>query len=101
MYIYPFLAVFWSALGIAILLWHGLDPHAQFFENFGSAVVAGWVAIVLGIYNVVRWWGGRSDRRFREERARRGDRDNGRRMAEPRPPNPAFDFGREEDENPR
>src|SRR5438105_4163397 len=96
MFIYPFLAVFWSALGLTILVWHWADPHARFFENFGSAVVAGWVAVALGIYNLVRWWGTMAGRRLREETTRLRERDKIEGTTTAQLPDPTFDFGRQD-----
>jgi hypothetical protein len=100
MYIYPLLALFWSALGVAILVWHWLDPHARFFENFSSAVVAGWVAIGLGVYDLVRWWSTRSARKSsKEEIDRLRKRDKGTDAVKPQPPNPEFDFDKRQDKD--
>lgn len=97
MYIYPFLAMFWAALGIAILVWYRLDPHARIFESFGSAAMASWVAIALGAYNLVRWWGVRTARRTDREMARLRQRHRDDATSTAGPPDPAFDFGPGED----
>jgi hypothetical protein len=50
-----FLAVFWLVLGASLFIWRWLSPDAtQFrFEPFG--VSAGWVALLLAVYNLLRW----------------------------------------------
>src|SRR5262245_32159712 len=92
MYLYAFLALFWSALGVTILAWHRLDPNALFFKNFGSAFVAGWVAIALGVYNLVRWWSASSARRYEQEMSRLRERDKKSEAGKSEPPDAAFDF---------
>jgi hypothetical protein len=55
--------------------------------------------LVLSLYNFVRWWGRRQNRRLRDAEYRAGaDRRNYRRQPPPvrrEPPDPNFNFGDE------
>jgi hypothetical protein len=65
------LAVFWLVLGVAMLLWHASTPDALGRNILGTGLSAGWLCLLLGLYNLVRWWSIRSyairQRQFREE----------------------------------
>ena len=60
MYLYLFLALFWAALGVGLLVWHALDPRAPYRDMLGTGISAGWLGIVLAAYNLVRWWSART-----------------------------------------
>lgn len=59
------LAVLWLAGGIVLLAWHYTtgDPRGK-IEAFGG-MSSGWIAIILGVYNLARWWGARAARQER------------------------------------
>jgi hypothetical protein len=92
------LAAVWLVLGIALLAgpWLSGDPAAR--PPFGeSATTAGWVALLLALYNLVRWWSARSYARQRRAEQEAADRQaaqlRARRPAEPMPePDPNFNF---------
>lgn len=90
-----FLAVFWLMMGAGLVLWHWLYPEVRQARLPNSDVSLGWLAILMGLYNLARWYGIRAylhrqgileeQRRHREE-LERSDR---------RPdvePDPNFDF---------
>lgn len=54
MYIHLVLAVFWVFVAVSMLFYHhGINPANPF--RFGN-VSAGWLALLLASYNLMRWW---------------------------------------------
>jgi hypothetical protein len=84
------MAAAWLVGGVAILV---ADPPDLRMRLGGVNLSAGWAALVLAAYNLVRWWSLRSSyqrRRAAEEMARHRP---GRRRGEPEPErNPDFVF---------
>jgi hypothetical protein len=62
----------------------------------GTKFSSGWVALVLALYNVARWWSVRSARRQRlaeqEALAQRAHRNRVEERREPVEPDPNFNF---------
>jgi hypothetical protein len=86
------MAGFWLVIGGTILLY---DPPGLRIPVGGGSVSAGWAALLLVAYNLVRWWTYRSARQAQdavEADARR--REQARREAEfpPGERNPDFLF---------
>lgn len=52
----------WGVVGGGLLLWAWLHPEAPGLMIRGTRVSAGWLFLVLALYNVVRWWAGRARR---------------------------------------
>jgi hypothetical protein len=54
------LAVFWFVVGGVVLAWHWIDPTAPFSKLFGSVlgtgISVGWLGILMGFFNLARWW---------------------------------------------
>lgn len=93
------LAVLWVVVGVGLLVWHALDPEATRGKIGGVSL--GWVALVLGIYNVARWWSERTYRATRAaERAREDQQRRSPRRAEPEPDSP-FRFDENSPPSPR
>lgn len=97
MYIHMLLAFFWLSLGLALVIYHWLRPEEQFLRLRGTDISPGWLAIALAVYNLFRWWMGRTGDRERElqeqlarQRARHDSPD-----PHAQPPDPNFDFSRE------
>jgi hypothetical protein len=85
------LALIWLIVGAALVVWHRLDPDAPGRNFLGTDVSAGWLAVVLGMYNLVRWWATRSV--GRRQQALDEDLERRRRRDDPeRPRDPTFDF---------
>jgi hypothetical protein len=82
-----FFALIWLVLGVGILVWDWLHPDAPPSSFRGSA---GWLALVLCLFNLVRWYTTRAGRLTREayQRSLRPVR----RSAPDRAPDPDFDF---------
>jgi hypothetical protein len=88
------LTFFWFLLGSGLLAWQALHPNDTRFSIWGSSVSVGWVALLLGLYNLARWWSRRSGaaleqaeltlRRHRKPATYRTDE----------PPNPELDFSK-------
>jgi hypothetical protein len=90
------LAVFWLFLGAMLLLVPRFYPEAPDLTIRGIDISAGWVAVVLALYNVVRWWALLASARGRARNDAGARRPMGRHPTpHHRPgqePNPAFDF---------
>ncbi len=89
------LALFWLVLGGALLLWPLLDARAPDLTIWGTGISAGWLALLMAAYNLVRWWSVRSfqaQRRLLEEEMIRRRRES--RSSPPSEPDPTFDFTR-------
>ena len=83
MYLYLGLALFWGVLGVAWLVWHWIDPQAQEPLMRWTSIPAGWFALALAGYNLLRWWSRRmqleQDRAWSERPAAGGSRRSARR----------------------
>lgn len=86
------LAVPWLLLAVALLTWHALHPDDPRFRVFGGGVSWGWPALLLGLYNLARWWSSRK-KAPRPDETRRPRRDEA-----PPTVHPEFDFSRPPDE---
>ena len=92
MNLYLFMAVFWLVLGLALVIVPGVNPKALPWAMLGGRISVGWLALVLALYNVLRWWLLRS---AAQRRAREEDRQPVRSAlsASPPPaPDPNFQF---------
>jgi hypothetical protein len=84
-----FLALFWLVTALAIFAFEWFNPERR-LTIFDTGISAGWFALVLFAYNIIRW---RSLRALQG-----GQRDSSRpptahRQEPPKPkPNPDFDF---------
>jgi hypothetical protein len=93
--IYLGMALFWLLLGgimVSWPRWHGGDSP---FLLVGTDLSFGWAALVLGLYNLLRWWSGRSlalQRRAEAEALRQRARRHPTAEPPPAEPDPAFDF---------
>lgn len=77
--------------GAGMLLWDWVHPGAPALRIRWTNWSAGWLLLLLALYNLARWWAGRSARHAEQAlaQARRP------REARPRParePDTAFDF---------
>jgi hypothetical protein len=83
------LAVLWLLLGLALLVGHVLfTEHA--FRASVLGVPAGWLALVLAAYNLLRWWVHYAARRRPPPALI--SRPRPAREPAPRVPDPTFDF---------
>jgi hypothetical protein len=88
-----YFAVFWLLVGAGLLVWPAVDPQVPRFQILETGLSAGWFGIVLGLYNVSRWWSIRTaarQRQVREEMALRHAGEQPRRP--PQEPDPNFNF---------
>src|SRR5690349_9677668 len=88
-------ALIWLAVAGGLLVWQVLHPQNPGPVIRGTGISFGWLALVLGIYNLVRWWSSWSyQRRRRELTEEQRDRPQSTRQRHPgqSPPNPDFDF---------
>lgn len=90
------LAVFWLALGAGLVIWHAQTGSSSLrLPLGGQSFSAGWVALALAGYNLIRWWMVRARvarrRAERDAEQRRRDELRARRVRE-EPPDPTFDF---------
>jgi hypothetical protein len=87
-------AVAWLIVAALIFV---LRPEQLSLRIGGIPFSAGWVALVLALYNMARWWSTRSARRQRaaerEALAQRFRRHRNEERQEPVEPDPNFNFG--------
>jgi len=102
-----FLSIIWAAVGIALVVFHTStnDPRGR-LTMFPGEPSAGWLALILALYNYVRHWSTKSARQRHQqeqlleaeqrERLYRERRQRENREREPRErdetPDPNFDF---------
>jgi hypothetical protein len=85
--------VFWLIVAAAIFV----SGDQRFVFQIGAVrFSSGWLALLLALYNVVRWWSIRSYRRQRqaeqEALAKRFQRHQDERRDPEQPPDPNFNF---------
>jgi hypothetical protein len=88
------MALFWGvvAVGAFVLDWH--EPGLTFLRLGRTGPNIGWLALLFGAYNLVRWLAGRmaaQRRKMQEEKADQRYRPR-RSHAPDAEPDPAFDF---------
>ena len=74
--IYLLLAVLWLVTGGGLLVWQAMNPNVPLRSVLGTRISAGWVLIVLAVYDLVKWWSTRKSaaRQAAETRAPRRPR---------------------------
>jgi hypothetical protein len=52
------LAVVWGLIGVVLLIYHGLNPHDDRgrIKLIGGDLSLGWMALLIALYNVARYW---------------------------------------------
>ena len=89
-------AGFWLLIAAGLLYMQWVNPDQASFRIRGTNIPLLWLAVLLGLFNLVRWWSARSyarQRQARREEEERRERDRRRdRPAAPPEYNPAFDF---------
>jgi hypothetical protein len=55
------MAVFWLVVGGLLLGWQWLHPENRRLTIFGTGISIGWLALLLALYDLVRW---RQERRL-------------------------------------
>jgi hypothetical protein len=95
-----FLALFWLLCAVVLFAYEQFMHETALRIRLGDRSISGaWLILVLGVYNLVRWWASRSYRA--EQRALEVTRANRewekrRRPTEPiSPPDPNFNFTEE------
>jgi hypothetical protein len=87
------LAIFWLAVGCGLLLLPHLVPEAGDWTVLGTGLSSGWLAILLALYNIARWWAVRASAlqcSALEDTPRRRRRDADQRGVQE--PDPNFSF---------
>lgn len=84
---------FWFLVGTGLLAWHALHPQDARLGIWGSSVSVGWIGLLLGLYNLARWWSLHSAARLQQEIARR-QRTQPATYHTEEPVNPEFDFSK-------
>jgi len=87
--------IVWFAIAGLTFFWQWAHPEFRFLEIGETRISIGWFALLLGCYNMVRWWSRRSDRlRELQKTALRHHRrgGDGETQRPEQPPNPDFDF---------
>ncbi|HLJ94584.1 MAG TPA: hypothetical protein VKU02_15460, partial [Gemmataceae bacterium] len=56
------MALCWFILASVLLAWQWSDPAAPSAYIWGTQFAAGWLAVVMALYNLLRGWLGRSGR---------------------------------------
>jgi hypothetical protein len=80
-------------IGGAAMLVHERLTGATTWRIRGTDLSAGWLLIVLAVYNLVRWWSIRSQQKTMEDVSRqRLDRSTASPDPNAPAPDPAFDF---------
>src|SRR5438105_1456386 len=83
----------WILIGGLLLVWQGLHPENRALTILGTGISIGWLAFVLALYNLVRWWSGRSFVGYREALAKtRLGRPSAEERKPPATPDPNFNF---------
>src|SRR5262245_24268173 len=86
------LAVFWLAGAAGVFLYEHLSGDLR-LRIRGTNLSVAWLLLVLGLYNLARWYGSRAGRREREAiRIAEAARLRTIRDRERPPPDPTFDF---------
>ncbi len=89
------LAGVWLLLALVAFFPALFDPEERFLRLGRNSALLGCLALLMCLYNVVRWWTSRSwvaqQRAVRDEMERRHPGE-GHRPPEDRPPDPNFDF---------
>lgn len=60
MLIHLILAGTWFGVGMGLIIWHALHPEENTLRILGTSWSAGWIGILLALYNIARWWSFRS-----------------------------------------
>jgi hypothetical protein len=91
------LGVVFLVLGAGMILWNWMNSNRPWLVIRGTHFSAGWLLVLFGLYDVVRWWSYRSARRAEGQPQ---DRPTVRRgpTTGPREPDPRFDFDRTDGE---
>jgi hypothetical protein len=88
----------WLMVGVGICVVQAVYPKSSWgwIDFSGMRISMGWVALLLGAYNLVRWWGARmmkAQRKQEAEQAEKAERNRPKKREEPpAAPDPTFDF---------
>lgn len=88
---YLYFTLSWLAVGIGLLIWHALDPEATHGKIGGFSL--GWVALLMGLWSLARWWNIRSYQALRQAERAALEQRRQRSREHPEPdPNSPFKF---------
>ena len=95
------MAFVWLLGAAGLFVWNAQNPDRALVIR-RTDVSLGWFALVIGAYNLVRWWSRRAAaREERAERSRRRPPEEEEIRRGYQEPDPNFDFSRREDEPPK
>ena len=90
------MAAFWLIVAAGLFVWKWRGPDNAAWNLRGTDFSLGWVALLLALYNVARWWSRRSavrrSRSLREAYLGRHRSPEGGDPGSPVTPDPQFDF---------
>jgi hypothetical protein len=90
-----FMALVWLVLGACIFYWQGTHPDRPGLTIWDTGISIGWGAIVLSLYNFLRWgmaWSYQKRKRANAEAEAQRLSELRKRSQPPRELNPDFDF---------
>jgi hypothetical protein len=91
--LYLILAFVWLTVGVGVLVYQAVTgDQGMSLHLLGTPLSPGWVMIVLGVYNLLRWWSRRPPRPSWGGAAPPSQRQRARRAEEPHEPDPNFIF---------
>ena len=103
MFLYLFMTILWLAVAVGLFVWNAQHPDRGLFIP-RTDVSLGWFGLAASAYNLVRWLSRRAEaetsREALEETSRRRQ-ESAKTTRRYQQPDPNFDFGRMENEEPR
>lgn len=93
MLVYLISVLVWGVVGVGLLAWRWFEPQADNLTLRWTHLSAGWFALALAAYNLVRWWTARALRR--QDRAWAQSQRPATRFSTIKPedvPDPTFNF---------
>jgi hypothetical protein len=90
------MAGLWLILGGVLIAWQMQHPGAKALTILGTGISFGWLALVLALYDLVRWWNRRTFLYTRESLAKTQSMPHRHEESEPSSApeilNPEFNF---------
>jgi hypothetical protein len=93
---YRMLAIFWLVVGVVWILYDYSSGGNGAFSIPGLGWSAGWVCVLLAVYNFMRWWSRRVSSRTDAQYRTRRDYLRNPPPVRREPPDPNFNFTDEE-----
>jgi hypothetical protein len=90
--------IVWLLVAAGICVYQVMHPESGWLwmKLGGTPISLGWAALLLGVYNLARWWASRASMLAQKKEAELAQRDSPRRARRreepPSAPDPNFDF---------